>query len=339
MIWTLKQLKSMHREYLAGAFPSTLARRRKRPAAELLDAFTAHGLKLRPRKKYTLPQRRVPDALIHAMHADYMTGMSFADVERKYNRGASTLRDLFKSRGLPVRTPAPNAWRVHRPDGTWDHKAPATEKEITAAIKASTKLIIPASLKLDWRRWDLQKRAKFIARLKAHLNYQRTCPSGPISPGFTPFDYTTPAAWDIVNEANRGLGSTAWVLKMDIKSEGLIYDGLMWFWNAHMGGYMRRGNRTAGEPCWIALHRHVYQTKVGSIPTGFCVRFRDQNKNNLRPSNLYLASKNEACRENQAKALSRKSKERTQALLNKHQQPAPSHVLINSIPLTRKRSA
>jgi hypothetical protein len=332
MIWDLKTLRSLHREYLAGAYPSALAKRRKRTSAELLRAFRKHGLKVLPKKNPVMP-KRVGLELILAMHADYQTGMTLAAVERKYARGRATLRNLFVSRGLPIRTPIPNAIRLHRPDGCWVAKAPATEAEIEAAIRASTKLAIPESLNLDWRKWDLPRRGEFIRRLKAHIRYEPTAPRGPHSPNVKPFDYTTPAAWSILNAANAGLPSRLWAQKMDIKSEGLIYQGQLWFWNPKMGGYMRRGNRDAGEPHWLALHRRIYAAKHGPIPGDMTVRFRDGNPNNFRLSNLYLCPKQEVCRENQAAALNRKSMERTAALLNRHHTPSKSHDLARSLSL------
>jgi hypothetical protein len=332
MTWDLKTLKALHREYLAGDYPSTLAKRRKRSSGELLSAFRRHGLRILPKKAPRQP-KRVAMELVAAMHADYMAGLTFADVERKYRRPRATTRELFLSRGLPVKPPVPNAWRQHRPDGTWNRKDPATEQEIAAAIQAATKLAIPDCLKIDWRHWDLARRGDFIRRLKTHLGHPRATPAGPHSPNVRPFDYTSPDAWRIVQAANAGRDSRTWVLKMDIGSEGLIYQDSLWFWNACMCGYIRRGNRAAGETHWLTLHRYIYSQKHGQIPPGMVVRFRDGNQNNFRLSNLYLCQKQEVCRENQAAALNRKSAARTTALLNRHHQPHPSHGLARAISL------
>lgn len=337
MTWDLKTLKGLHREYLAGAYPSALAKRRKRTSAQLLRAFKKNGLKILPRKSPRQP-RRIPMDLISAMHAEYLAGATFAELERKHKRSKSTVRDLFVSRGLYVRPPAPNAWRKHRADGSWERKDPATDEEITAAIKAATKLVIPESLKLDWRHWDLARRGEFIRRLKAHLNHPRSTPSGPYSSNVQPFDYTSPAAWAMLTAANSGRGSRSWALKMDIGSEGVIYEGRLWFWNQKMNGYMSR-NHPDGGTYWLALHRHIYTTKVGPIPTDMTVRFRDRNQNNFLPSNLYLCPKQEVCRENQHRALNRKSAERAAAILNLHNQPRKSHVIARSLSQSGKRSA
>lgn len=329
MIWDLKTLRSMHREYLAGTFASVLAKRRHRTSAELLQAFRKHGLKILPKKKPVQP-RRVSDALVAAMHADYQKNMTLAEVERKYNRARSTARELFLSRGLAIREPGPNAWRNHRADGTWEALPPKTPEEIDALIAAATRLVTPPEIQVEWRKWPLEKRAYFIRSVRARIADPHDVPNRPFSPNLTYFDYGTEAAWDIVRQANHGLTSRDAVMSIKLVSEGVIWNGKLWFW-VRKGGYYMEGVQWRPDRPRQILTRVIYESVHGPLPPGSVVRVIDGNPNNLDPSNLTVASKDDVCRENQAKALILKSRKRTSALLSAHLQPNQNHALAQHL--------
>lgn len=330
-IWDLETLRSMHREYLAGTYPSALAKRRKRTSGELLAAFRKHGLRILPKKRPVMPLR-VSNELIAAMHADYVAGMTFAEVERKYGRSKSTARDIFIHRWLPVREPMKNAWRKHRADGTWEAMPPKTREEIDALIRNARTIAIPDELRLEWRKWDLARRADFIRRVRARLASPLDVPALPFSDNLTYFDYGSEAAWEIIRRANEGLTSRKSVMAIKLISEGVIWNGKLWFWVRRESYYMEGVPWRPDRPRRV-LARVIYESVHGPLPHHSVVRVIDGNPNNLDPSNLRLATRDDICRENQANALLRKSRERTKALLNAHHQPTTSHAIARQISL------
>lgn len=322
--WDIKTLKSLHREYLAGAYASTLAKRRKRTSAELLDAFRKSGLRILERKPITMP-KRVPAEKVAAMHALYQTGATFADVGRKFGCHGSTVRDLFLSRGLPVRD-IPNKWRHHRPDGTWESLPPKTPEEIEALIQAATRIQIPAELQIEWRKWPMERRGDFIRRVRARLNDPLDRPNKPFSANVIPFDYATPAAWNIIRSANKGLNSREFAMHIKLVSQGVIWNGKLWFWARKTGTYIEGAAWIPGKGRKV-LSRAIWESIHGPLPPLAVVRFADGNPNNLDPSNLRLSDKNEVCRESQSAAIARKSRAQVASLLSLHLQPTQNHAL------------
>jgi hypothetical protein len=327
--WTDAEVRRLHQRYLAGEFPSTLARMRRRSSAALLARFRKLGLSILEKKKYTIPSRRLPAGLVLAMHADYMAGMTFAAVERKHGRPEKSIRPIFVHRGLHVRDDGGYS-KVRTPSGSFAPLIPKTDEEITVLVEAATKVAVPAELKQEWRKWTLARRGEFIARVRAHLQDPKDRPRLPFSSNVAAFDYASPEAWEIVKIANAGLGSRDWRTKLDIRSQGVIFEGELWFWNTHSGGYFRMGAWTAenGRP---SLHRTLWERLHGSVPEGHVVRHADGNPNNFQPANLILAHRNDVARENQAAALNRKSRERTRLLLERSTKPKPSHDLVASL--------
>jgi hypothetical protein len=327
--WTLSELRAVHAEYLAGGRPSDLAKRRKLPSHALLSLFREQGWELRPKARYILPSRRLPDEFIAAMHADFMGGMTFAQVERKYGRCKNSIRAIFQNRRLPLRA-ARHYTLAKKPDGTFERLAPLTPEEIDAMVAAAQIIAVPPGLKLEWRRWPLARRAEFITRLRERLAGPLDRPSGPFSANVQPFDYGTPAAWEIVHRKNRGTDSRGARAKINIRSQGVIFRDELWFWNADGHGYYQAGSWTAkrGRP---ALHRMLWSEANGPIPPGHVVSHRDGNLNNLDPANLHLRSRDEVCRINQAGALTRKSRERTAILLQRSQKPSDHHELLKHL--------
>lgn len=316
--WTKAELKELHARYIDGAFPSELAKiRGRKKAAWLLGRFRAHGWPLREKKKPVQPMR-LPAGLAEAMYADYQAGMTFADVERKHGRESKTARNIFLTRGWEVRDPLPNANRQHRADGTWQAYPPKTAEEIEQLVQAATKVMIPEELRQEWRKWSLERRGDFIRRVRARLKDPLDVPDLPFSSNVTPFDYGSEDAWKIVRAANGEKPSQRWLLQMKLVSQGVIWGGRLWFWVRDDSYYMEAVKWTPERPR-RALARVIWESVHGPLPPQGVVRLIDGNPNNLDPSNLTLSDRNILCRENQAAALQRKSRERTAALLNHHQ--------------------
>jgi hypothetical protein len=175
----------------------------------------------------------------------------------------------------------------------------------------------------------MEKRAWFIRTLRARLKLPMEQPTGPFSSGVVPFDYATPEAREIKDKLNAGLNSQEAICKIDLCTQGVIYKGDLWFW-CPKTGYNKRGSWTPenGRPI---LHRVIWEKANGrKVPAHHVVRFIDGNDNNLAPENLTLAHRNDLCRESQAKALLRKSRERT-ALLLLRAQGKEKHGLIEEL--------
>lgn len=316
--WTEKELAAVHEEYLAGAFPSELAKRRGRKSSELLFMFQFRNWPLRAKKKPVQP-KRIPAALVEAMYADYQSRMTLADVDRKYGLSKGSSRCIFSNRRLALRMDF-IATKTRRPDGSFAPLVPKTEEEIESLIQSATKISVPPALALEWRKWSMARRGDFIVRLRARLRDPNDRPELPFSANVVPFDYTSEAAWKIVNDRNAETSSRYWASKLDIRSQGVIWDGRLWFWSRRVNTYIEgvRWTTEVGRPL---LHRVIFEETHGvTLTIDDIVRIVDGNPNNLEPSNLILADRNEVCRENQARSLALKSRERTAILLNRHQQ-------------------
>jgi hypothetical protein len=183
----------------------------------------------------------------------------------------------------------------------------------------------------------MERRGDFIARLRAHLADPQARPELPYSGNVVPFDYTTEAAWEIVRRRNQGRTSQQFDTKLNIISQGVIWDGRLWFWARRTPAYYEGIKWTPGHGR-PGLHRIIWESIHGPLPEAGIIRQIDGNPNNLDPSNLILSDRNELCRENQAHFLTRNSRDLTATLLNRHQStPSNVHPDLNDI-LARRRS-
>ena len=296
----------------------------------LLDEFRARGWEIRPNKKPPGRARSLSDALTAAMHADHLSGQKYREIESRYGRPKGSVRSLFVTRGLPIQRRQGTVRRAA--DGTYQPLVPKSPAEIEALIQAARKLAVPGELKSEWRMWSLARRARFIARLRQRLASPNDRPEKPFSANVTPFDYGTREAWEIVKAMNAGKDSRTAAAKMDLRSQGVIHEGKLWFWSTSARGYFSGGAWTPerGRP---SLHRMLYEREHGPVTAGMVVRFADGNPNNLTPANLVLLHKNDIMRENQAQGLSRRSRTKTAILLSRFQQhhSNPGHDLIHQI--------
>lgn len=331
MIWAKRELKALHAEHLAGVWVSELAKRRRMRSGDLVSAWQKLGLTPLPRKIGPGRKRRITQAMADNAHADYMAGTSLRECERRYGIRAGTLRTAFVKRGYALRISA-ESLRNHRKDGTFAPYVPKTKAQIAAIIGAATKLAVPPELAIDWRHWDRARRADFMARLRSKIADPSDRPELPFSANVTPFDYASDEALAIVQQRNRGLGSRAWVTKLDIRSQGVIWAGRLWFWNRQTRCYIEgvRWTPEAGRP---VLSRAIYEAANGPIPAGIVIRHRDRNPNNLAPGNLYPATRDEVVRETQATVMSAKSRALTAAILRRSQSnPTNPHEISNRLP-------
>lgn len=278
------------------------------------------------------------DALAAQMHADYLTPMTMAAVARKWNTDSGTVRAVFKRNGIAMRAFKPVARQAN---GSPVRYVPFTEAEIAALIAKQKRVSLPAELRFEWRTWSLEKRAAFIARLRAQVDNPPGRPETPFSSNVTPFDYGTPAAHEIARRMNKGRDSRTKIVAIKPCSQGVIYEGQLYFWSlsggtAYFIGPWRPG---VGRP---PLHRLLWEKfNRRKLPPGSVVRQADGNRNNFARGNLVLATKNDICRENQAAALAKKSRALTTLLLNRHTQ-GKSHVstdLISSLAKNRRPAA
>lgn len=262
---------------------------------------------------------RIPDEKVAAMHADYMTGMKLVEVARKHGRTGRAISEIFRRRGLPVREY--HGPQCHKADGTFEAAPPLTEAEIQAMIDEATDIAIPPGLRLEWRKWSLERRADFVARLRARLGQPLPDPAL-FSANVEFFAYGWPRAHALMDRINEVTDSRTFRVKINLKSWGVIYDDLLWTRSPRVGFVQGPWLPDGGRP---VLHQVIFRKHHGPIPAGHVIRHADGNPFNLEPGNLVLATRNDLARENQAKALFRKSRERTALIFNRSQQDHDPH--------------
>lgn len=315
-------VQRMYADYQTGMTLAQVGEKYDRDLTSVATLFRNRGLKCRSQHtpaihaRIAATRRAKLDALATAMYADYQVPMSLGAVGRKYGRSREDVRGLFQARGLAIRPPTTKLAR-RLPNG---QVAPAhrhSMADITALIEQSTKLVVPSELKLEWRKWPLLLRGKFISTLRSRLALPDDRPELPFSDNVVPFDYSTPGAHAIAAASNVGRNSRAAWAKIKIGSQGVIWEGVLWFWSHKVGYQSGPFTKGHGRP---VLHHAIWERHNGrALPAGHVVRFLDGNPNNFSPANLGLATRNDICRENQAAALQRKSRATTALLLARAQ--------------------
>jgi hypothetical protein len=287
------------------------------------------------REKGRAKRRARLDPEILLMHADYTAGMSLAGVGRKYGRHRGSVRELFAKRGLAIRVPAMIIPPKYA-NGQIIPMKPATDAELKAMIASATKLAVPAELRLEWRKWSMERRGEFIARLRAKLHSPLDGPGTPFSANVEPFDYASPRAHKISDALSREGDTRSGRIRTS--SQGVIWRDALWFWSPK-AGYARMGAWTpdGGRPI---LHRVMWEfANKRKLRPGDVVRFIDGNWNNLVPENFKLITQNDVARENQAKGLTRKSRLMTELLLKKTQEKKgvthAGHEIVTAIHSTK----
>ncbi|GAA5137512.1 hypothetical protein GCM10023213_14370 [Prosthecobacter algae] len=249
--------------------------------------------------------KKVP-GLLKKMHEDHLAGLRLFELEAKYGYGRWNIRKAFEGAGLQL---------IKRGDGRFQKTLYFhSEAEIAAFVEKSTRFVVPRPLATEWREWPLEKRASLVRQMVAKHGWPNPRPEGPFSAGLEPFDYTSPRAHEVAAQMNAGLASRDWICHLKICSRGVIFEGKLYCW-IQKYGYVRGGfTKGKGREC---LHRLLYSRYHGPIPSDGIVRFRDGNQNNMDPANLYLETRNDLARQNQAAGLTRRSRAHTAALLKR----------------------
>lgn len=274
--------------------------------------LTAEGIARRAKAR-----RAKLDAVAAAAYADYQSGDSITEVARKHGgRSNTAMRGLFETRGWPMR--ANNRKRQpHRADGCFAAATLLTDAQANAIADAATDLRVPDALKLTWRKWTLARRAAHLARIRARLPALSDLPTGPYSANVVAWSYGSEAAHAIADRMNVGRNSQTKLVSIKTNSQGVIFEGSLWFWKPKTG--YARGPLRADRPLEL-LHHHIWALAQGKpVPSSHVLRYRDGNANNLTPENLCLITRDDLARENQGRALQSKSRALTTALLNRSQ--------------------
>jgi hypothetical protein len=266
-----------------------------------------------------------PAKTITAMRRDYVAGMGLTALGRKYGCHPGSTRVMFLRRGLKLRPVHPSLrHRRHGKKGKFLPEKPATAAEITEMIEAATRIVIPEPLRIQWKKWPLFCRRLLIARLRERIKGRFDRPERPFSANVTPFEYGTPEAHAIADRANKGKNSRSAGQKIKLASQGLIWDGRLWFW--------RGGAYFAGR---VQLHWSIWEKEHGKpVPPSMAVRMRDGNPNNLDPANLYLFSRRDLGQENRAGYLAR---QRDEHVADTFFQMAAGSAALAGLPSKRKR--
>lgn len=186
---------------------------------------------------------------------------------------------------------------------------------IAAAIARTQKFIIPEELRLHWLGCDIATRSRIIAALRTRHSHPDDRPETPFSANVTPFDYTSPEARKIAAAANAGLPSQQFKIHLKINSQGVIWNGRLFFWVKQSRTYVE-GIRWSPENGRPILSRVIWEAASAMpIPAGSVIRLKDENANNLDPANLYLCTRDELSRANQAAHLTRNARALTTAIL------------------------
>lgn len=204
--------------------------------------------------------------------------------------------------------------------------APKTDAEIHALVQSATRFVLPVELRSEWRRWPLERRAWFVGLMRKR--FPSTRPGGPCSRGVRLWAYGDPEAHRIVHRLNAGLPSRQHKGDLRLASEGVIFEGSLWFWvqegkTAGVGSYRRGSFYVDGRP---ALHRVLWERYHGRpVPRGHVVRHADGNRNNFAKANLVLATQNDVVRENHTRHHTARSRALTALLLANSQQKDNPH--------------
>jgi len=245
-------------------------------------------------------KRAIPSAEVQRMHRLYMTGISLSDVGRRFPqrngkpRVHGEVQNIFRRRGMYVRP-----YRQHHARnvaGRFVADPPMKAAEINALIAGLRRVAVPGPLHREWRLWPLKRRAWFIKKVRVHLakkTGKKFAPAGPHSANVRPFDYTTTEAREIVDRLNKGRNSRNKVANLKPSSQGMIYEGRLYFWAGEC--YWRQTHPYRG---YLLLHREIYKQHRGPIPAGMTVIHLDGNKNNFNPANLGLRSMADCARQN-----------------------------------------
>lgn len=254
-----------------------------------------------PRKK---PLSEQPE-LVRQMHVEHLAGTNLFQLGLKFGYVDGNIKKAFLRLGLEVRI-------VPKAGCFLSTLRRLPEEELIALAERQTRVCTPKEIKTEWREWTMAKRAWFIGLLRKRLP-QFSAPDTPYSKNVEYFDYTMPNVEAFLKAKNEGRTSHVAGCKIKVGSQGVIWNGDLWFWTPK-AGYVQGVSWTPehGRPL---LSHAIYESVHGPMPADGVIRFADGNPNNFDPDNLVLASRNDLCRENQATSLERKSRDKMKAIL------------------------
>jgi hypothetical protein len=297
-------------------------------------------------------KKRVTDEELQGMAAAYREGKSMAEIGRLFvhrrgpvmkgrPRNQKDVRAYLVEMGVAIRH-SKTSDRPRGPHGEMIAAPRLTDaqvRKVIAAMPAAARrehpFKIPAVMRNEWRGYPLERRRWVLGLLRER--FPSTMPRDPFSANVTPFDYASEAAWEILRTVNAGLPSRQWKMRLFPTSEGVIFEGQLWFWIPN-SGYLR-GIYNAAEKR-PSLNQHIWRLTHGcEVPAGHVVRHVDANPNNFEPVNLVLASRNDVARENQAAFYTRHSRETTALLLKRSQTHDQDEDLLEKIHRTKKMAS
>ena len=260
--------------------------------------------------------KKIPDSFIDPLIQEYKAGTSLASLARKCRKERRTLRGIFQRRGVHIR---PVPYTIKRGySGQFAPAKPLTTAQLDKLIAGLTRVCVPESLKREWRLWPMSKRMWFIRR--AFERFPSDRPAGPLSPGMKFFDYGTPEAREIIDRKNWGRNSRNKRASIKPCSQGIIFEGELYFWMTRRGEsraayFVGSWKPGIGRP---SLHQTLWQRYNGRKQReNETVIFKDGNKNNFRPENLVLRSRADCARQNISIWRLKRSRENTALLLKR----------------------
>lgn len=269
---------------------------------------------------------RWPAGLAEQMHADHVAGMRLFELQQKYGKTKTSIRQAFEARGMKL-----IPWSDGRFVRTLKLK---TKKELITLAGEMTRVVVHPAIKTEWREWSMEKRKWWIALVRERLGPLHSRPSGEFSSNVVPFEYGDAILEDWLREKNGGKSSHTAGCKVKVCSQGVMWGGALWFWS-------RKAGYQEGIPWHIAkarrlLHVAIYESVHGPTPPHSVIRYNDGNWNNLDPGNLRCETRNNLARENQAKSLTAKSRAKTAALLKLSKSPPDQYEFTKLFQRTRR---
>lgn len=242
--------------------------------------------------------RGLPAEKIAAMWEEFQAGASMSAIERRHGIGRGSFRQMMGRRGIVVPHKPGQPKRDPRTGRVIPLK-PATDAQITAAIRKLKRVIVPPELKQEWKKQSIQWQRDLIRRIRDHVGVGGWRPTTPFSDNVKPFDYFTPEARRIVAALNVGRTSQTKLAHLRPCTEGIIYQGRLWFWMHRNDGRAAAAHYVEmGRAPRRLLHRAIYEQHHGPIPAQHTVIFKDGNRNNFAPENLVLRSMADCARMN-----------------------------------------
>jgi transposase-like protein len=176
----LPNLGDLRRAYEAGESVESIARRVGVSSNVVQRRFRAAGVQLRTSREVYQRRRGFRDSDVRPLHAEYLRGASSVDLAKRLGCHSSTLRNVFKRAGLPVRD-ARAAHIVHNaalPASERSRRAAAAH-EAVRGVKHSAEQLRARALRREAAPPPMPSTERRVAgvlrRMGNALRYQRAC--------------------------------------------------------------------------------------------------------------------------------------------------------------------